>query len=240
MEGSAYGQGLREIVALRSCQARSLRMRGTAVGIKLLWGFAYVWFCLIGSLIVLSVGFLWCTEGFSNVQENFSPFNLVNSIVTLVSLAPGIGAYMLAKRLTERSDRRTWDDSTALVHAYGAALEATAATNSIVVDQKHLPAPKDQIKAALLVALHTTQDPQMREHLKIGYLSLAAFHPGVGDAQVSLGGINLPPIPDPNDHEGIVALARAEAETAPEAERWRDISFKEHLQLAVELDRAGF
>lgn len=87
---------------------------------------------------------------------------------------------------TGRSARRKrWLEATgALVRAYGAALEAAAATKSIVVDQDRLPAPKDKIKTALLVALHTIRDPHMREQLKISYLELSTFQPGVGNAPV--------------------------------------------------------
>jgi hypothetical protein len=50
-----------------------------------------------------------------------------------------------------------------LIQTYGPALEAAAATNAVVVDSNRLPAPKEEIKSALLVVLQATQDPKMRE-----------------------------------------------------------------------------
>jgi len=43
-----------------------------------------------------------------------------------------------------------------LVQSYGAAIEAAASSGSIVIDQDQLPAPKENIKSALLFALHIT------------------------------------------------------------------------------------
>lgn len=71
------------------------------------------------------------------------------------------------------------------MQSYGAALEAAAATKATVVDADRLPAPKDKIKAALLVALHATQDPRMREQLKVAYIELSSFQPGVGSSPVN-------------------------------------------------------
>ena len=79
------------------------------MGAKLLRGFAYVWLCLAGSVIFASYIFIWYKHGFGKVQELLSPFNVVNYVVTIITLSPGIGAYMLAERLEQRSspDART-------------------------------------------------------------------------------------------------------------------------------------
>ena len=73
------------------------------MGAKLLRGFAYVWFCLAGGLIFVSCVSISYTDGFSKVQEIFSPFNVINFIVTIITLSPGIGAYMLAEKLRQRA-----------------------------------------------------------------------------------------------------------------------------------------
>jgi hypothetical protein len=52
------------------------------MGAKLLRGFAYVWFGLLGGLIFVSCIAIWYTDGFGKVQEIFSPFNVVNFVVT--------------------------------------------------------------------------------------------------------------------------------------------------------------
>jgi hypothetical protein len=134
-------------------------------------------------LIFLSSVFMWYTEGVSKVQEIFSPFSLFNSFAILVSLSPGFGAYLIAERLTKRNARRLLESADALVHAYARVLQGVS---SVAVDDARLPAPKDAIKAALLLWLSVEQDPQVRSLLKINYLSLAIFQPGVGEADLSL------------------------------------------------------
>lgn len=163
------------------------------MGAKLLRGFAYVWFCLLGGLIFVSCIAIWYTDGFGKVQEIFSPFNVVNFVVTLITLSPEIAAYMLAEKLEQRAARRSLGaaqpntssslaEVKSLIQTYGAALEAAAATNAVVVDSNRVPAPKEKIKSALLVVLQATQDPKMREQLKVGYVEISMFQPGVGSS----------------------------------------------------------
>lgn len=61
-----------------------------------------------------------------------------------------------------------------IVGAYGDTLLEQAATG-VVRDVKSLPFAKTEIKAALKVAIGVTSDVQMREQLKVGYISLADF-----------------------------------------------------------------
>ena len=74
------------------------RKRATML-IKVLRGFAKVWVVLASLFIVCNLVLVWYFEGFSKVQEVMSPFNVVNFIVMLITLAPGIAAHMLAERL---------------------------------------------------------------------------------------------------------------------------------------------
>jgi len=41
-------------------------------------------------------------DGFSGVQDLLSPFNVANWIVTVVTLAPGIGLLMLSEKLQNK------------------------------------------------------------------------------------------------------------------------------------------
>jgi hypothetical protein len=180
--------------------------------------------------------------------EIFSPFNVVNFVVTLITLSPGIAAYMLAEKLEQRAARRSLGaaqpntssslaEVESLIQTYGAALEAAAATNAVVVDSNRLPAPKEKIKSALLVALQATQDPKMREQLKLGYVEISMFQPGVGSSPVACP---IPSVPDPNSHEAILAAAQSVAEAGAEVERWSAIASEERDRLVEELKRAGF
>lgn len=73
--------------------------RRSRVVVKLLRAFATAWFVLASLLIFVSTAMIWYTDGFGRVQEIFSPFNVINSIAVMVTLAPGIGARILAERL---------------------------------------------------------------------------------------------------------------------------------------------
>lgn len=70
--------------------------------IKMLRGFTKVWFVLAGLFIFCNLALVWYFEGFGKVQEIMSPFNVINFVVVLVMLAPGIVTHMLADRLEAR------------------------------------------------------------------------------------------------------------------------------------------
>jgi NADPH-dependent ferric siderophore reductase len=61
-----------------------------------------------------------------------------------------------------------------IVTAYGAVLAEPSALGS-VRDLRSLPYSKEDIKTALMIALKVTVDAAIREHLKVGYISLADF-----------------------------------------------------------------
>ena len=63
-------------------------MKAFAVITKVL---GYVWLDLAGILIIAGIIGVFVQEGFSGVQALLSPFNIVNYIVTGITLAPGIG-----------------------------------------------------------------------------------------------------------------------------------------------------
>ena len=69
------------------------------IWIRILKGFGYVWLTLAGILIVIGIVGVWMKSGFSGVQELLSPFNILNWLVTVITLAPGIAALMWAEKL---------------------------------------------------------------------------------------------------------------------------------------------
>lgn len=69
------------------------------IWIKVLKGFGYVWLTLASILIAIGIIGVWVKSGFSAVQALLSPFNIVNWLVTAITLAPGIGALMWAEKL---------------------------------------------------------------------------------------------------------------------------------------------
>lgn len=70
--------------------------------IRVLRGFAAVWFVLAGLFIFANLLLVWYYEGFSRVQEILSPFNVWNFIAVIITVAPGLGAYFLADYLERR------------------------------------------------------------------------------------------------------------------------------------------
>lgn len=73
------------------------------VWIALLKGFAYIWLTAAMLLILTGIVGIWIEGGFSAVQDLLSPFNVVNFIVTTITLAPGLGALVWAEKLKEKN-----------------------------------------------------------------------------------------------------------------------------------------
>ena len=65
--------------------------------------FGYIWVTLAFIVILISLAFIWKKSGFSAVQEIMSPFNLINWIVTAITLFPGMAALMWAEKLSHKA-----------------------------------------------------------------------------------------------------------------------------------------
>lgn len=66
----------------------------------------YIWLVLAGLLILAGIIGIWMKEGFGGVQELLSPFNVINWIVTFLTLAPGIGLLMLSDKLKSKQQEK--------------------------------------------------------------------------------------------------------------------------------------
>lgn len=75
------------------------------VWIVVLKVFGYLWVTAGALLILLGMAGTWMKGGFSAVQELMSPFNIINWIVMVITLAPGLGALAWAKNLTKKQAR---------------------------------------------------------------------------------------------------------------------------------------
>ena len=69
------------------------------VWIVVLKVFGYVWLTGAVLLILAGIAGTWMKGGFSAVQGLLSPFNVVNWVVTVITLAPGLGALVWADNL---------------------------------------------------------------------------------------------------------------------------------------------
>jgi len=70
--------------------------------IKLLKGFGYVWLIFVGLLTLAGIIFVWSREGLPVILEIFNPFNTLNWFITFLTLSPGIGALIWAKKIKEK------------------------------------------------------------------------------------------------------------------------------------------
>jgi hypothetical protein len=71
--------------------------------IVLLKVFGYIWLTAAVLLILAGIAGTWMKGGFSAVQELLSPFNVVNWIVTVITIALGVGALAWADKLKAKS-----------------------------------------------------------------------------------------------------------------------------------------
>lgn len=62
----------------------------------------YIWLVLACLLILVGIVGVWMKQGFSGVQDLLTPFNVINGVVTLITLAPGIGLLMLSEKLQRK------------------------------------------------------------------------------------------------------------------------------------------
>ena len=72
------------------------------VWIFILKAFGYVWLTAAVLLILAGIVGTWLKGGFAAVQELLSPFNVINWIVTIITLAPGLGAIAWAEKLNAK------------------------------------------------------------------------------------------------------------------------------------------
>ena len=64
--------------------------------------FGYIWLTIAAIIIVAGIYGVWVKEGFSAVQDLLSPFNVINWLATIITVAPGVGAILLAGKLKSK------------------------------------------------------------------------------------------------------------------------------------------
>ena len=146
-----------------------------------------------------------------------------------------ISATMVVAKLENRDQTSESPDTNFvnIVQAYGKILETSAPVPGTVADASKLPYPKQQIKEAIVVALCSTDDPQIKEHLKVGYIQLSDWQEGVDATNqgIDLSGLNL--------NQDTESLANAVLDQAPGSEKWMAIVQKEQEDLKKELQALG-
>jgi hypothetical protein len=125
-----------------------------------------------------------------------------------------------------------------IISAYGKTLEYLAPNPGSVSDDKKLPFPKAKIKAAIVLALRSTQDKNQQARLVDCYLHLASFQSGVGSRNIGLdlSTIDASKLSDAD----VMSLGATIIESTEEAKPWLEKSSLELTQLVRELGAAGF
>jgi hypothetical protein len=75
----------------------------------------------------------------------------------------------------------TFDAIADIIERYGALLEKYP---TAYVDERSLPAPKEDVKSALKAAWKTAGNSQIRNAIEIGWMSLHRFQPNVGPKSI--------------------------------------------------------
>jgi len=120
-----------------------------------------------------------------------------------------------------------------IVQDYGAVVGSSAPAPGCVADVRNLPHSKERIKQALVFALRLTKEPQMREHLKVGYMSLADWQEGVGSETVGIHLTEMDLKADP------LEVAKRIAPQASAREKWTPLVQAEQEALKSELQKLG-
>jgi hypothetical protein len=203
----------------------------------------YIWVGIAGVVILIGAA----THPTMSFWEVMSPFNVANFVVTMLALAPGIALLIGAQKLKDRAASTSGDtrllEAHELVNKYGTVLDSSKAA---AASEALLPAPKEQIKDALVaLARHTKTSgasPEALEALRVGYASLADFV-SERDASAATTFDNLAQAGAAEFGEAnLREIARQMADSGAGAVGVMDQSTEEFARLAAEFDervRAG-
>ena len=178
-------------------------------------------------LLVIGGGVIWYFFGWA--------WAVILVALGVYTALKSVSATMVATRLENRGQTSDSADTdfVSIVQAYGKILETSAPVPGTVADASKLPYPKQQIKDAIVAALRSTDDPQMKEHLKVGYIQLADWQEGVGETNQ---GLDVSALDMNQDAE---SLAKAVFEQSSGSEKWTAMAQKEQEDLKQELQAMG-
>jgi hypothetical protein len=203
---------------------------------------SYTRFITIPFSVAIGAGNYWLWIELQDVIGNWS---LLGLFLTFYGIVPAIFLFVflesvIGKRLKKSSSNPTGVhhaiDVMAIIQAYGKTLETDAPATGCVADESKLPYTKDTIKKAIIAGLKSTDNDQMKEHLKIGYISLSNWQEGVGEKDQ---GIDISKIERNQSAEDIIR-AMESAEQALDGKDWNKIILGEQETLMQELKSLGF
>jgi len=156
---------------------------------------------------------------------------LIPAALAIYKILQSISSTLVATKLEKHEQHAESNNPSfvGIVQAYGSILEASAPVPGTVADVSQLPYTKQEIKDAIVSALRMTEDPQIKEHLKVGYIQLADWQEGVGEANQ---GLDVSAIDMNQDTED---LAKAVLEQSKGSEKWASLAQQEQDVLKQEL-----
>ena len=120
-----------------------------------------------------------------------------------------------------------------VVQRYGGCVATCAPLPGRVADTALLPYSKAVIKQALAISISSSADPELRQHLRCGYLMLSAWQDGVGLAPLGPDFTRLNLETDP------LEIATAIEEQTEMVAPWRPVIEAEQEVLQRELASMG-
>jgi hypothetical protein len=178
-------------------------------------------------LFIVVAGAIWYFFGWK--------WALIPGALAIYSAFQSVSSTMVATRLEAwgKGAKSTDSDFGKIVQAYGKILETSAPAPGTVADVSKLPYPKQRIKEAIVAALRSTDNPQLKEQLKVAYILLSSWQEDVGPENQGMDMSTLDLKQDPK------LLAKEALEHSAEFEKWAAITQKEQAQLKEELLALG-
>jgi hypothetical protein len=120
-----------------------------------------------------------------------------------------------------------------VVQDYANFLNTSAPLPGCVADSSHLPHDKEVIKRSLFTCISCTEDAELIEHFKNGYLMLSAWQDAVGEQTLGLDFTGLDLEADPLDIAERIQLQ------GDRIARWQPVIEAEQKILAADLVSFG-
>lgn len=130
-------------------------------------------------------------------------------------------------------DQMSQEMAEQVVQRYGGCVATCSPLPGRVADTALLPYSKTVIKQALAMSISSSADPELREHLRCGYLMLSAWQDGVGLAPLGPDFTRLNLEADP------LEIATAIEEQTDAVAPWRPVIEAEQEILQRELASLG-
>lgn len=147
------------------------------------------------------------------------------------------------KQDAESGVNLSFDEVAEIIKAYGDSMVNNAPPSTGVADVSMLPYPKETIKAAIQIALKHTEDQEMLNSLKIGYLQLSDWQENVGE---TTGGFDFSTI-GPGDNSKVSRdadseqnLTQSDTDQKGDIGKWSEKKFNETESLRQELIDSGY